>query len=386
MIIRLLYFLLIVSCIFDSSDLILGLKVPIFVLLIFYSVISGKFNIGNNSLFKYVFVFSVFLPLISFSLGYVTNIENYDNPNLFGAIKPYLFLFLSFSFQSDRRLQDDVIKILAYTLLALSIAIICLLLLYLSELVPWEILYEFGDKYVLYSVGERSFGAFSINRVYFHSSPMLVFALCYFISDFIKQHQNKSLYIALFISVSMLLSGTRNNMIMGIAPYLILFYIHGERREKTRILFIAFLGAVYLVSQEFVMSLFDKSEASNSTKLGFLQDYEIAFSNIRTWIFGDGLDSYFFTKHRGRVNNSELTYFELFRRFGLFGGSMYLYLMIMPSIKLFKTNEYKWLGLAYGLYLIMIISNPFFFSSNGMIILSIVLVVCFRTSLLKRRM
>ena len=37
--------------------------------------------------------------------------------------------------------------------------------------------------------------------------------------------------------------------------------------------------------------------------------------------------------------------------------------------------SYRWLILAYTLYLIMIITNPFFFSSNGIILLSIVLLI-----------
>lgn len=342
------------------------------------SCMSGNFSINNKRLQKYVFVFSILLPITSFIVGFLTNMENYDDPNMFGAVKPYLFLFLAFAFQKNYELQEDVIKILAYSLFGLSIATLSILTLYLTEVVPWEVLYEFGDHYVLYSVGERSYGAFNVSRVYFHSSPMLVFALCYFLDTFIRKHRKIHLYMAIIISASLILSGTRNNMIMALLPYFVLYYIHGDSKIRFRVRVCAIGAIAYLLSQELVMALFDKTETSNSTKLGYFADYEKAFSNIRTLIFGDGLDSYFHTGHRGRVNVTELTYVEMFRRFGIFGACIYLYLMIKPAKGLFRRVGYEWLGLAYSMYLVMIMSNPFFFSSNGMTILSVVLVVFYR--------
>ena len=181
-------------------------------ILFLYSIVLGKYSMNNRRLLSYVFLFSIVLPIVSFCIGYITNMENYDKPNLFGAIKPYLFLFFAFSFQSDIKLRNDIINIFAYSLLALSITIIILLTLFTLDLVPFEVLYSFGDQNVLYSIGDRSYGAFSINRVYFHSSPMLVFSLCYFLNEFFDQKRKVFLCMALVTSVSLFISGTRNNM------------------------------------------------------------------------------------------------------------------------------------------------------------------------------
>lgn len=339
------------------------------------SIMQGKTKNPNTGLTNYVCCFSLFLPVLSFIIGYLTNMENYDNPNLVVAIKPYLFLFLAFTLHKDCRLQSDVIKILAYALLGLSIVMIIIMVLYITEIVPLAVLYEFGDQYVLYSVGERSYGAFSVDKVYFHSSPMLVFSICYFINKYIIEKNRLYLLFSFIISAALLSSGTRNNMLMGIVPYFVLFYVHGSNNAKRFIRILAIVAVAYALSQEFVKSLLDKSETSNDIKLGQLQDYAKPFSNIRTILFGDGLDSYFVTRHRGRVNITELTYIELFRRFGVFMGLMYIILMFKPAINLIKRRNFKWLGTAYALYLFMIMSNPFFFSSNGMAILSIVLAV-----------
>lgn len=377
MFLRFLFALLLCSCIFDSSDLIFGLKVPLFILVMIVSILQGKTINPSKGLTNYVCWFSLLLPILSFCIGYLTNMENYDNPNLIAAIKPYLFLFLVFTLQKDNQLMSDVIKILAYALLGLSIVILIIMALYINEIVPLAVLYEFGDQYVLFSVGERSFGTFSVDKVYFHSSPMLVFSICYFINKYIIEKKKLYLLFSFIISAALLSSGTRNNMLMGIIPYFALFYVHGSNKAKRYIRILAIVVAFYALSQEFVKSLLDKSETSNDIKLGQLQDYAKPFSNIRTILLGDGLDSYFVTRHRGRVNLTELTYIELFRRFGIFMGLTYIFMMFKPAIKLIKRPNFEWLGTAYALYLFMIMSNPFFFSSNGMAILSIVLAVYF---------
>ena len=379
-ILKILFSLLLFTCIFDPADSLVGLKVPVFVLLVGYSILSHKFSFNNKELFGYVFLFSIFLPAISFLIGYLTNTENYDDPNMFGAIKPYLFLLIAFTFQKDKKLQEDIIRIFAYELVLLSIVSIVILLLSIIEIIPFELLYEFGNNYTIYTLGERSYGLLVINRVYFHTAPMLVFALCFFLNSYHIEKRLFHLLIALLISAALLLSGTRNDMIMGIIPYFGFAYVYGSSRVKVRIVGLFSIFLIYLLSQEFVMALFDKSEGSNETKLGFISDYGNAFSNLRTLLVGDGLDSYFFVRERGRVNITELTYLELLRRFGLFGSLIYLYLMLKPAIGLLKRKNYKWMGLAYSCYLVMIAFNPFFFSSNGMVILSIVIVVFFTNS------
>ena len=122
----------------------------------------------------------------------------------------------------------------------------------------------------------------------------------------------------------------RSFMIMSILPYIVMFYINGNKKIKKCVIAFSIIGFVYLLSQEVVLALFDKTETSNDTKLGMFANYDVAFSNIRTLLLGDGLDSYFYTE-RGRVNNTELTYFELLRRFGLWGTIAYIFLMFKPA-------------------------------------------------------
>lgn len=377
MIIRILFSLLLFFCIFDPADSIFGLKVPVFVLLMGYSIVTRRFSFDNKRLFNYVLLFSIVVPVFSYLIGFLTNMDNYDTPNLFAAIKPFLFLFIAFTFHNDWSLQKSIIKIFAYELLLLAVVSIFILVISILEIVPFELLYEFGDMHTLYSIGERTYGPFVINRIYFHTAPMLVFALCYFINSYFEEKKLNGLLFSFVISAALLFSGTRNDMIMGVLPYFIFAFVYGSKNVRMGIIILYVLVLAFLLSQEFVMALFDKTEESNDTKLGFLEDYSKAFSNYRTLFLGDGLDSYFFVKERGRVNITELTYFELLRRFGFLGSLVYLYLMIKPAIGLCKNREFLWLGTAYSLYLIMITFNPFFFSSNGMIILSIVTVVFF---------
>lgn len=377
MIIRILFSLLLFFCIFDPADTIFGLKVPVFILLMGYSIISRRFSFDNRSLFNYILLFSIVVPVISYLIGFLTNMDNYDAPNLFVAIKPFLFLFIAFTFHNDWSLQKSIIEILAYELLLLSVVSISILVISVLGIIPFEFLYEFGESHMLYSIGERAFGPFVINRIYFHTAPMLVFALCYFLNIYFEERKLNKLLLSFVVTAALLFSGTRNDMIMGVLPYFVFAFVYGSKNVRMGILLLYALLLAYLISQEFLTAIFDKTEESNDIKLGYLGDYSKSFSNYRTIFLGDGLDSYFFVKVLGRVNNTELTYFELLRRFGIFGSLVYLYLMIKPAIGLCKNREFLWLGTAYSLYLIMITFNPFFFSSNGMIILSIVTVVFF---------
>lgn len=384
MLIRILFSLLLISCIFDPADLILGLKVPLFVLLVGYSILKGNFSFNNRKLFNYVLLFSIILPVLSILIGMTTNSANYDYPNIFAAIKPYLFLFISFTFVNNYKLQQDIVKILSYELFLLAVVSLVVFTLNMMNIIPFELLYEFGKDYTLFAIGERTFGPFVINRIYFHTAPMLVFALCYFLNIYFKEKKIVFLLVSIIISASLFISGARNDMIMGILPYFALAYIYGSKVARMRIVVIAFIFVVYLMSQEFIMALFDKTEESNDTKIGFINNYKDSFSSLRTLILGDGLDSYFTVKGRGRVNITELTYFELLRRFGIFGTLIYLYLMFKPVFGLLRENRYQWLGLSYAMYLFMVFFNPFFFSSNGMVILSIVIVILYSVNKRKK--
>ena len=136
-----------------------------------------------------------------------------------------------------------------------------------------------------------------------------------------------------------------------------------------------FLFFILLLILPDIKGMFSSIEASNNVKLGHLKSYLQEFKDWKTLLFGQGLGSYFYSGgYHGMTSNTELTYLEIIRRFGIIFGGFLIGLMFYPLLAIKKSNfNYVWLFLAYGCYLFMISFNPFFFSSTGMIILSIVL-------------
>lgn len=376
MVLQFLYTVFIIACLFDPDNQILALKLPVFILIVIYTFISKKVKYPPSVL-RYIMFFGVILPIISVMWGWLSNTSSYRDESLLDIIKPFLFIILSISLVNSPEI--DIHSLFSRCLLLLAVVIIILFIVVVSGIVPEEILYAYGNSKGVFTVGERDFSSLTINRVYFHTSPMLVFGSFYFYNKYHLQNSRIYLFYTILISIALFLSGTRNDMIMSFAPFLVLGFINGTKKVKTMIVVATATFVLYLLSHEILEAMLDKEDTSNSTKLAYLADYSKRFGNILALVLGDGLGSYFLTADHGFVNNTELTYLELFRRFGLIMGCIYLYLILMPFKKLYNYQQTIWLSFAYLMYLVMVFSNPFFFSSNGMLILSIVIATLYNS-------
>ena len=367
---HLLYIVFILSCLFDPDNQILALKMPVFILIIVYTFMTHKTKLPT-SVSNYVVLFGLLLPILSVLMGLLLNSENYIETNIILIIKPFLFVFLALAMINSPEI--DVPRVFSYCLLVLAGAIIVIFAGYMTGVFSEQLLFAFGNDNGVFTVGERDFSSMTINRVYFHTAPMLVFGSFYFLNQFYETKKKIYFVLSIFISVALFLSGTRNDMIMAFSPYIVLGYIKGGKAIRFFIITAVVSFGAYLASQEIFGMFFDKEDNSNSQKLSYLPEYAARFTHFSTLIFGDGLGSYFHTQGLGYCNNTELTYLELYRRFGIIVGSIYMYLMYKPVFQLYKAKSSVWLAFAYLMYLIMIIFNPFFFSSNGMMILSVVI-------------
>jgi hypothetical protein len=125
--------------------------------------------------------------------------------------------------------------------------------------------------------------------------------------------------------------------------------------------------------------MFDKKTESNLARLSMLNDYIAVLKNPYNLLFGQGLGALFYVS----VNNSmqwiaELTFFEIIRHYGIFMGTILILMLLYPYIKFKRYSNHKYLLIAYTGYLAMCLTNPFIFSSSGMIMLSIVLYPAFK--------
>jgi hypothetical protein len=206
---------------------------------------------------------------------------------------------------------------------------------------------------------------------------MIIIAIAYYF-DLAYKSRNFKNYLLLAINIfAMFIAGTRNNMLMSILLPLILFIIYSKNKKLVSLMvFSSFLaGTIFLA--DIIGDLLSSEEESNQTKLSLLKDYDEIFSDPKVLFFGEGLGAYRKWKSNGRFYfTSELTYFEIFRYFGVFFGLIVVYFMFYPVLYAYKNRinfNQKNILIAYFLYLIMSFSNPLFFSSLGMLIFSIIL-------------
>jgi len=379
-----LYFLLAVA-VFDPADLFVHAKVPLFLgvwTLILADIVlsrNRRYPVPTN-LYYYVWIFVVLLPLIGM-LVYALRGGGMDGNGGFASYKPYLFLTLAIPLAMKR---INLVCPLTWILSVLSLVTIILYAITFNNDVLRSQLWFVGDSYTIFSLNERSYGSLSYHMVYFHTSPLLVIAIAYFCYQSLvlagrARFWNVSL---LLLNVcGMMLSGTRNNMIVGLlVPLMIIAWYKGT---KARVAVAAALGFVLLagLSSGVVQAMVSTDDLSNTVKLLHYQDYMRMFGDWRTLVFGQGLGATFYSTALGtRVPVTELTYIEFIRTYGLAVACMFYYLLLYPLRTLGNeaARADHYLFLAYLGYLYLCTVNPLLLSSNGLLILAIVLVETFR--------
>lgn len=373
---RVIFFLFVLSCVFDPADLIFGLKVPLFVLLWFLVLVDNSLKkrfSAPKSLLLYIGIMLV-IPFISIGLFLLIN------PGIkfqgFELFKAYLLVTLALILYWRKfNLMNDLVNIL--TLLSFTILSFFIVVLYRPDL--FETLFSFGSTSGLFYLGEREYSADAkLWSIYFVTSPMILIPIAHFTKSVLEYPKLALNYFFLILNVTaMFVAGTRNNMLMSILLPLLIIFFHIKR--KTILLSFLFILGIYFypLFENYLIAMLSPDEASNSTKIALLKDYSNIFSNLKTLIVGQGLGSYYFWLERGVWKfESEYTYLEIYRYYGLFLGSVLIFLIIYPLIKGFylirkyRDKHFLW---AYMLYLIMSATNPLFFSSLGMLILSVIM-------------
>ena len=360
--------------IFDPADLIFKLKVPLFLLIwvffLFDYIINKNYITFSNKLINIVFIF-ISIPF--FSILYY-HLYNGSLPYAgFQSLKAYLYFTILFIFYTYNY------NLLSFTSNVLTLLATIILTTYFIILVNPSIFntfYQFGTDYGIFLIGDRKYDEnLSVLNIYFVCSPMIAISISYSTYKFLNKKNIYNTFI-LFINIfGMFTAGTRNNMFVSILLPLSIFFIY----SKNKIWFFLFslipLFFLIKIYQNELIALFSINETSNNTKIQMLKDYIQIFKNPLNLFFGQGLGSYYYWSDRQEFYyTTELTFLEIFRNFGLILGIPILIILLIPLQKLFSKNinSIKFLYLGYLFYLIMCFTNPYLFSSLGMLILSIV--------------
>ena len=371
---KFILYVFLISCVFDPADKLFGLKVPLFISCWVIFFISKKsYNLKFPKDIVYFNLFFLIIPTISISYYLIFNgNEPFGGFSLF---KSFLLILLSFIL-FDKKI--NLIPALSRVLSVLSFAIIIMYIVILLNPFLFAPIFDFGWNTGIFHIGERVYSSdLKIWSIYFVTSPMIIISIAYYF-DLAFKTKNLKYYFILAVNIfAMFIAGTRNNMLMSILLPLILFVIYSKNKKLVSIMVFSSLLAGTIFLADVLGDLLSSDEESNMTKLSLLKDYDEIFSDPKVLLFGDGLGAYRNWDSNGRYYfTSELTYFEIFRYFGLFFGLVVIYYMFYPVFYSYINRRYikhKHIIIAYFLYLIMSFTNPLFFSSLGMLIFSIII-------------
>ena len=365
--------------VFDPGDVVLGLKVPLFLLCIAAGSLiclkdPSKINIPNSLIF-YVLLF-VSIPLFSIFIYYLKDgSEPFEG---FSMLKGYLFIFLTIILVITK---FDATKFLSNILLIMAICIISLFVFLLIYPEYFDLLNFVGMQTQIFYPGKRSYdGIITFQQAYFACSPMLVLAISYYFFKFRESnsHHKSYLFKLIICIIGLFLAGSRNNMFAAIFLPLALYILFSKKNISSFVIVLSTFSVFLMIFANQLLSFLDPSEYSNQSKISYIPDYIDIFSDLSNLFVGQGLGAYHkFTIFYEPYFITELTYFELIRNFGLFLGFIMLVMLIYPIYISFKLGQgyelQKHIAVGYFFYLIMNFTNPNLFSSMGILILCIVL-------------
>jgi hypothetical protein len=365
--------------IFDPADVVLGLKVPLFILCFITGglvalVRPDRIYVPMPLIF-YTLLF-VAIPLFSIFVYYLKS--GTDPYAGFIMLKAYFFIFLAIILVVT---DIDVTKYLSNVLVLMAVFIISLFIFLLIFPDYFSLMNFVGMETQIFYPGKRSYdGTFVFQQAYFACSPMLVVPIAYYSFRF-RESYNKDFWslILLVISiVGLFLAGSRNNMFVAVIMPISLYIIFTRKSIFPIFLVSCLLMVLVSLFVNELASFLDPTEYSNMSKLSYLSDYAEIFSDLNNLFFGQGLGAY----HKFSIFSepyfiTELTYLEVIRNFGLFLGLVILLMLVNPIFKSFRLGKnallQKHMAVGYSFYLLMCVTNPNLFSSMGILILCLLL-------------
>lgn len=282
-------------------------------------------------------------------------------------------------------LKNDFLKIgveaLVFSLRLLSLAIVFTMVIYAGDF-PLDWMYFFVESEAAY-FGSREYGDVNFYYLYFIASPVIIFLIAYEGWRFLDKPSFYGFVLLSLPIVALFLSGTRANMLLSVIGLPLIFIWRRFSMLSLLLLpvillFFVILFKIYPV--DVIDAMFSSSEYSNQIKLNLLDGYGSIFSDPFILFFGQGFNAHIwsakFSEMVGDASKVEFTYIEMFRVFGLGVGIGFLLILYYIIHGLSKINySYRWLAPALLLYLVVSISNPYIFSTNGMLPIGLLVAV-----------
>lgn len=374
--IKILFSALVIVLLLDPADRIFYIKTPLFILILLFWLFLKAINRSKIKFNKDVSIIIGTFTLISLFGIMMAFIQNTDVDYTFsiGFIKSISILLILYVV-IDLGLKPELYLNRYAILIPMVTFPVYIFSFYDPSLFEKFYTYLVSDKNSA-MLAQRSYYGYDILMVYYKTSPILVFPLSHFCNKLIrKQNKWSSLILSLIFFFSLIVSGTRANMLSAIL--IVLYYIYRYVKEKKNALYsIASISIVFTIIISFLLTLsLKESDESSVIKYGHYSSFKSNIEdNPQYLIWGQGLGSKFYSEGIGAFTaQTELTYFDLVRFFGIPLTILFLCLIFYPIIYLYinkKINkETRYIVVAYIAYLFIAGTNPLLISSTGMLIL-----------------
>ncbi|OBU23507.1 hypothetical protein CTM88_19985 [Photobacterium aquimaris] len=365
-----LFFLFFISCVFDPAD-IFGMKKVLFVFIFAFCV----FLLLQNRIYlskKRIIISAIFF---SFGLiGFLFSALNFRGADYDGgqsiAYLLVFFLFFLIIFLNNPLLWRAFIDSLAFVGLLMIFYTIIISFLFAFFYNEFSNLF-FYLNYTLSNsfITSRVIGPFTISMVYL-KSIVLLFPISVIYYHKYKSSSQKIYFLIVILALfSLILSGTRTNIILSILMLLVLGFVTVNVKYR-KYVFLGFLVFTLLIMYNLLTFVFENSDSSSEIKSSLLNTYlDVFFNDNSYFIIGDGFGSLFYAVSKNKyIYNSELVYLDVFKYFGGFVFLFFMSFLITPLLVFIRKND-VFLLMSYLSYLLVSATNPLLLSSTGMVAL-----------------
>lgn len=351
--------------IIDPPGSFLHLKDPLFLLLLCCCIFTYK----PDTKLLIPFIVSLIIWTVSTCIGYTTlQIEDPTfNTGILKALLPLILLgwikYLNF-----------LNKLLAPCIVISIISITVMVAMCFDPLLEKVLYTFFTDENGLMMISRREFLGISISSAFYRSTPVLIFPLARVTQQLIEKKSKKNILLFIIFFFGLFSGGNRACILsaLGIPICIYLFNLYSKRKYNQLLSFLLIFSsfAIYVIYE----LLSESHEVSNVAKFGHLESYIIFFNdNYWTLLFGQGPGGLMFSLgFNSYTVQTEWSYIELFRYFGIFGALIIFLIYFFPllvSIKHYKSfNSPSFFIVGCIFYLIAAGTNPLLLSSTGMII------------------
>ena len=384
-ILNIIFLLFVIIISIDPTGSVLGFKEILFVFLVFSSLflLKGDTNIPKDCIL--ILLICISLPVMGILSAIVQN-KLTDYTYAAGHLKSFLFVFIFFFL-----ITIDFKIILKALFISGSIIAICTAIIFFIAQINediFKLIYDHSIESSNIIITTREYYGISVFGVYFKTGPFMFFSYIYSLY-FYSQKKLRTFFILTNL-FALLIAGSRTPTL--IALFISIIYLYDRLKNNRIFRYFVVLFSILLLGFVTLKLATEKGETSNDIKYADFHSYIKEFSNGTTLLFGDGLGSEFYSQGKSiLVSFTEQTYMDIFRIYGIFLGTILIFIVIYPIIIFIKSKYYnnKKLNrfvIGYALYMILAGTNPLLISSTGMFIFAtgITLIYKIKNNLLEK--